>query len=56
MNREKEKVINHILIDNLIKKLKGREKKIIEYRYFKEMTADADSGQTWHKSGSGQQT
>ena len=37
-DREKEKVINHILIDNLIKKLKGREKKIIEYRYFKEMT------------------
>ena len=35
---EKEKVINHILIDNLIKKLKGREKKLIEYRYFKEMT------------------
>ena len=31
-------MINHILIDNLIKKLKGREKKLIEYRYFKEMT------------------
>lgn len=37
-DREKEKVLNHILVDNLIKKLKGREKKLIEYRYFKEMT------------------
>lgn len=37
-DREKEKVLNHILIDNLIKKLKGKEKKLIEYRYFKEMT------------------
>lgn len=37
-DREKEKVLNHILIDSLVKKLKGREKKIIEYRYFKEMT------------------
>ena len=33
-----KETVNHILIDNLIKKLKGREKKIIEYRYFKEMT------------------
>ena len=38
MDEEKEKLFNHILLEDIIKKLGDVEKKLINYRYYQEMT------------------
>jgi RNA polymerase sporulation-specific sigma factor len=37
-DREKERVLNKILLEQLLKKLEKKERKLIELRYFQEMT------------------
>lgn len=38
VDSEKERVVNHILLEELMGKLEERERKLIEYRYFQDMT------------------
>lgn len=37
-DEEKEKLLNHILLNELLNSLNEKERKLIEYRYYKEMT------------------
>lgn len=37
-DEEKEKLLNHILLNELLDSLNEKERKLIEYRYYKEMT------------------
>lgn len=37
-DEEKEKLLNHILLNELLNSLDEKERKLIEYRYYKEMT------------------
>ena len=38
VDEEKEKLFNHILLEDVIKKLGDVEKKLINYRYYQDMT------------------
>lgn len=37
-DEEKEKLLNHILVNELLKELDEKERKLIEYRYYQDMT------------------
>ena len=37
-DEEKEKLLNHILLNELLNELDEKERKLIEYRYYKDMT------------------
>ena len=38
LDTEKEEVLNHMLLGQLLNELGEKERKLIEYRYFREMT------------------
>ena len=38
LDAEKEEVLNHMLLHQLLNELEEKERKLIEYRYFRDMT------------------